>query len=90
MASFYSGGGVACDGLGGVPPSTTAEGLGVANRTMPCGTWITVCSARCARVQVIDRGPFITGRDFDLTEATAIAIGFPMGAGVASVRVRVG
>ena len=29
------------------------------------------------RVPVIDRGPFVPGREFDLTEATKQALGFP-------------
>jgi rare lipoprotein A (peptidoglycan hydrolase) len=28
------------------------------------------------RVPVIDRGPYVAGRDFDLTEATKAALGF--------------
>jgi rare lipoprotein A (peptidoglycan hydrolase) len=28
------------------------------------------------RVRVIDRGPYVAGREYDLTEATARALGF--------------
>ncbi len=59
--------------------------IGVANKTLPCGHWLTVCAARCLRVRVIDRGPFVAGREFDLTIATARAIGFT--AGVGPIRV---
>jgi rare lipoprotein A (peptidoglycan hydrolase) len=37
-------------------------------------------------VRVIDRGPFVAGREFDLTAATAQAIGF---GGVGTIRVTV-
>jgi rare lipoprotein A (peptidoglycan hydrolase) len=46
--------------------------LGVAHRTLPCGTKVTLkYRDRSITVRVIDRGPFIAGRDFDLTGATA-------------------
>jgi rare lipoprotein A (peptidoglycan hydrolase) len=38
-------------------------------------------------VQVIDRGPYVEGREYDLTEATARRIGFDINAGVAEIRV---
>ena len=31
---------------------------------------------RTVRVPVVDRGPFVEGREFDLTEATKQALGF--------------
>lgn len=77
VASFYGGGSGACGG----------GSFGVANKTLPCHTWLTICAARCARMQVIDRGPYIAGREFDLTTEAAEAIGFSMSAGVATVRV---
>lgn len=71
-ASWYGGGGgLAC---GGELTSTT---MGVANKTLPCGTWLTIrYGDRSVRVQVIDRGPYVAGREFDLTEATKRALGF--------------
>ena len=52
--------------------------LGVANKTLPCGTKLTLSyGGRSVRVQVIDRGPFGGGREFDLTEATKQRLGFP-------------
>jgi rare lipoprotein A len=71
-ASWYGGGGgLAC---GGVLTSAT---LGVANRTLPCGTWLTLrYGGRSVRVQVVDRGPYVEGREFDLTEATKRELGF--------------
>lgn len=71
-ASWYGGGGgLACGG------SLTSSTLGVANKTLPCGTLVTLrYNGRSVRVPVIDRGPYVAGREFDLTEATKQAIGF--------------
>ncbi len=50
--------------------------LGVANRTLPCGTFVQFYYAgRSITVPVIDRGPYSAGVSWDLTEATAIALG---------------
>ncbi len=65
------------------PGGTTACGevlaagtLGVANRTLPCGTMVTLRNGgRTVRVPVIDRGPYVAGRDYDLTYATKLALG---------------
>jgi rare lipoprotein A (peptidoglycan hydrolase) len=48
-----------------------------ANRTLPFGTQLTVCYMnRCAYdVPVIDRGPYVYGRDLDVTQAVADQIG---------------
>ncbi len=50
--------------------------LGVANRTLPCGTRVAVYyGGRMIVVPVIDRGPYTRGVDWDLTEATGRALG---------------
>jgi rare lipoprotein A len=50
--------------------------LGVAHRTLPCGTRVSIYyQGRTIQVQVIDRGPYANGADWDLTEATAHALG---------------
>lgn len=71
-ASWYSGGGgLACGG------SLTSSTIGVANKTLPCGTLVTLrYGGRTMRVPVVDRGPYVAGREFDLTEATKRALGF--------------
>jgi rare lipoprotein A len=71
-ASWYGGGGgMACGG------ELTSSTLGVANKTLPCGTLVTLHYAgHTVRVPVVDRGPYVAGRDFDLTEATKRALGF--------------
>jgi len=71
-ASWYGGGGgLACGG------QLTSSTLGVANKTLPCGTLVTLHYAgHTVRVPVVDRGPYVAGREFDLTEATKRALGF--------------
>jgi peptidoglycan lytic transglycosylase len=50
--------------------------LGVAHRTLPCGTPVEVFyGGRSVTVPVIDRGPFANGARYDLTSAAAQAIG---------------
>ena len=75
-ASYYGpglyGNGVACGGT--LMPGT----LGVANKTLPCGTKVKLrYHGRSITVPVIDRGPYVAGRDYDLTEATKERLGFP-------------
>ena len=51
--------------------------LGVAHKTLPCGTKVTLKRGkRTVRVPVVDRGPFVAGREYDLTAATAQRLGF--------------
>jgi rare lipoprotein A len=71
-ASWYGGGGtMACGG------SLTSYTMGVANKTLPCGTLVTLrYGDHMVRVPVVDRGPYVAGREFDLTEATKDALGF--------------
>lgn len=49
---------------------------GVAHKTLPCGTKLTICKVRCIVVKVIDRGPYVLGRVFDLDTKVAKYIGF--------------
>ncbi len=54
----------------------TPEILGVAHKTLPCGTQLTLTyGARAVTVAVIDRGPYIAGRTIDLSNATKLALG---------------
>ncbi len=48
--------------------------IGVANKSLPCGTKVTLRHrGRVLRVRVIDRGPYVGGREYDLTAARAQA-----------------
>jgi rare lipoprotein A len=50
--------------------------LGVAHRTLPCGTPVAVFYAgKSITVPVVDRGPFANGARYDLTSAVAKAVG---------------
>ncbi len=50
--------------------------IGLANKTLPCGTPVAVYwHGRTVVVPVIDRGPYTSGVDWDLTQATAQALG---------------
>jgi rare lipoprotein A (peptidoglycan hydrolase) len=54
-------------------PST----IGVANKTLPCGTPVKfVWHGHSVIAPVIDRGPYITGRAWDLTSAAAESLEF--------------
>ena len=45
---------------------------------MPCGTKVTLRrGSRTVRIRVIDRGPYVGGREYELTEATAQRPGSP-------------
>jgi Lytic transglycolase len=51
--------------------------IGVANKSLPCGTKLSLKHGdRTLKVAVIDRGPYVKGREFDLTKATAQELGF--------------
>jgi rare lipoprotein A (peptidoglycan hydrolase) len=51
--------------------------LGVAHKSLPCGSKVTLRHrGRSVRVRVIDRGPYVGGREYDLTEATARKLRF--------------
>jgi hypothetical protein len=71
VASWYGPGGTTACG-----ESLGAGTLGVANKTLPCGTMVTLrFCGRTVTVPVIDRGPYVAGRDYDLTYATKLALG---------------
>ena len=74
-ASWYGpglyGGQLSCGG------TLDAGDMGVAHRSLPCGTKVTLRhQGRVVRVPVIDRGPYVGGREYDLTEATAQRLKF--------------
>jgi rare lipoprotein A len=75
VASWYGPGlygrHVACGGT--LQPGT----LGVANKTLPCGTKVTLrYHGHQVTVPVIDRGPYVPGRDYDLTGAARARLHF--------------
>ncbi len=61
--------------------------LGVAHKTLPCGTKVTLRhNGRRVRVPVIDRGPYVGAREYDLTGATARKLGFRGHGGILTTR----
>jgi peptidoglycan lytic transglycosylase len=61
--------------------------LGVAHKTLPCGTKVTLRhNGRRVRVPVIDRGPYSGAREYDLTAATARKLGFRGHGGILTTR----
>lgn len=74
-ASWYGpglfGNGTGCGG------TLTAGSVGVAHKRLPCGVRVTLKHrGRTMRVPVIDRGPYVGGREFDLTQAVARRLRF--------------
>ena len=68
---FY-GHGTACG------QTLTRSLIGVAHRSLPCGTKVTFrnpANGRTITVRVVDRGPYVSGRLWDLTSAACGAIG---------------
>ena len=56
----------------------TKDLLGVANRTLPCGTLVRFrnpYTGATVTVPVVDRGPYVAGREWDLTHGACAAIG---------------
>ena len=69
LASWYNDGGSTACGF--------HAGLGVANRSLPCGTKVRVrYGGRSVTATVDDRGPYVGGRNWDLNQNTAGALGF--------------
>jgi len=54
----------------------TPDLVGVAHRTLPCGTMVEIAyGGTSVVVPVVDRGPFVDGITWDLTQATAKMLG---------------
>lgn len=69
VASWYQDGGSTACGF--------HAGLGVANKSLPCGTKVRFRHAgHTVTATVDDRGPYVGGRDWDLNQNTAAALGF--------------
>ena len=65
------------------------EALTAAHKTLPFGTQLEVSyGGRSVRVTITDRGPYVAGRDLDLSLAAARKLGI-LARGVAPVRVRI-
>src|SRR3954452_396301 len=71
----------------GVP--LTADLQGVAHRTLPCGTLVSISyEGRSIVVPVVDRGPYgVAGAEWDLTQAAAFALGMTATSTVGALRL---
>ena len=70
---FYGNGG-ACGMYGA--NGLDAGDIGVAHRTLPCGTKVTFrYNGRTVVTTVKDRGPYVAGRQFDMTRGLCEALG---------------
>lgn len=66
----------------------TPELVGVAHRSLPCGTNVAVrYGSRTLIVPVVDRGPYGSDARWDLTEATAQQLGLTQTDRIGAVRV---
>jgi rare lipoprotein A len=86
VASFYSEGVTTANGEAFDPNELTA-----AHRSLPFGTKLrvtNVATGQSVTVRVNDRGPFIRGRDVDVSHSAAEALGM-VGDGVAKVKMDV-
>jgi hypothetical protein len=53
----------------------TRDLVGVAHKTLPCGTRVTFRNhGRTVTMPVVDRGPYVAGRQFDLTGGACLAL----------------
>ena len=60
----------------GHPIQFLPDTWGVANKTLPCGTMVTLShGANTVSVPVVDRGPYVEGRELDLSPAVKAALG---------------
>ena len=56
----------------------TESVIGVAHRTLPCGTKVTFknpSNGKVVTARVIDRGPYVDGRQWDLSGGLCLALG---------------
>ena len=60
----------------GLPIQFLPDTWGVAHKSLPCGTMVTLShGANSVTVPVVDRGPYIAGREFDLSPRVKAALG---------------
>jgi rare lipoprotein A len=75
MASVYGGRDGHCGSRTANGERVNCAGMTAAHRRLPFGTRVRVCHSGCVTVRINDRGPFVRGRDIDLSPAAARAIG---------------
>ena len=74
-ASVYGGRDGYCGSRTANGERVNCSAMTAAHRRLPFGTRVRVCHSGCVTVRINDRGPWVRGRDIDLTPAAARAIG---------------
>jgi rare lipoprotein A len=75
MASVYGGRDGHCGTRTANGERVNCAAMTAAHRRLPFGTRVRVCHSGCVTVRINDRGPWVRGRDIDLSPAAAQAIG---------------
>ena len=75
VASVYGGSDSLCGSRTANGERLNCSAMTAAHRTLPFGTLVRVCHSGCVVVRINDRGPFVRGRQIDLSPAAARAIG---------------
>ena len=75
VASVYGGSDGRCGSRTANGERVNCSAMTAAHRTLSLGSRVTVCHHGCVVVRNNDRGPFVLGRQIDLTPAAARAIG---------------
>jgi rare lipoprotein A len=75
VASVYGGADGRCWSRTVNGERVNCAAMTAAHRTLPFGAEVKVCHHGCVVVRINDRGPFVRGRNIDLTPAAARAIG---------------
>ena len=75
MASVYGGRDGYCGSRTANGERVNCSAMTAAHRRLPFGARVRVCHGKCVTVRINDRGPWVKGRDIDLSRAAARAIG---------------
>jgi len=75
VASVYGGRDGYCGSRTANGERVNCSAMTAAHRRLPFGARVRVCRGRCVTVRINDRGPWVRGRDIDLSPAAARAIG---------------
>ena len=75
MASVYGGRDGYCGSRTANGERVNCSAMTAAHRRLPFGARVRVCHSGCVTVRINDRGPWVRGRDIDLSPAAAQAIG---------------
>jgi rare lipoprotein A len=75
VASVYGGRDGYCGSRTANGERVNCSAMTAAHRRLPFGARVRVCRSRCVTVRINDRGPWVRGRDIDLSPAAARAIG---------------